>query len=190
MLTIYIDFKCPASYLALQPTQALLRRLGRRARWAPFRSAERETPSVGSSAEVIESHRRVREASRRALFEKYAALRGIELRFPEKPIATDLALGALGEMQGERESYVEAAFEAFWRDNVDLDDTGVVTALIKQSGAPHRGDLSTARETAAAVQKDAEALGVFDTPFYVVGDQVFYGRENLPWIEEILSAQE
>ena len=38
-----------------------------------------------------------------------------------------------------------------------------------------------------ANQSEAEELGVFDTPMYVIGEELFLGREQLPLIETLLT---
>ena len=79
MLTVYIDFKSAASYLALEPTLALARELGVAIDWRPFRTTERRpVPTRVADASVTESHRAARERSRRAMDQHYAMLRGLE----------------------------------------------------------------------------------------------------------------
>ena len=96
MLTVYVDFKSPEAYLALQPTLALAARHKIDLDWRPFRTVEREVPLLADKETVGESHRRVRAASQRALSIKYAKLQGIDLHFPPQVGSTDLALGVAG----------------------------------------------------------------------------------------------
>ena len=60
MLDIFIDFKSPAAYLALKPTQALLQDLDMTARWRPFRVRERDVPQIAEHETIGDAHRRVR----------------------------------------------------------------------------------------------------------------------------------
>ena len=189
MLNVYIDFKCPASYLALRPTLALTGRLGVRASWRAYSSAERETPAEGADPAVIASHQRVREASVREIHARCAERQGLDMRFDGPRRSADLALGALEGIDGDRTGFVTAAFEAFWRDQADLDDEAAVSALIRQTGTAPQGAVAAARARLEAAQSEAENIGVFATPIYVLGDQLFWGREHLPWIEEILTAE-
>ncbi|MEC7163460.1 MAG: hypothetical protein VXW20_04265, partial [Pseudomonadota bacterium] len=82
--------------------------------------------------------------------------------------------------------FITAAFEAYWTGDADLNDARSVAAL---SGAPdlQNGDDSdgaSARLEAALGQ--AEENGIFTSPTYVVNEQIFVGREHLPWISELL----
>lgn len=188
MLTVYLDFKSPAAYLAMNPTLDLIARCGLQTGWKPFRTVERDVPQLGKAETVGESHRRVRAASQRALAVKYATHQEIELKFPERLGASDLALGALTAISGDPLAFIRAAFEAYWQDHADLDDPRVVERLIQTSGAQLTADLSQCRDLLETAQEQAEAAGIVGAPAYVIAEQIFVGREHLPWIEEIASA--
>ena len=189
MLDIYIDFKSPAAYLALQPTRALLQEENITARWHPFRVRERDVPQIAEHETVGDTHRRVRAASRRKIFLHYAAVQGIEMNFPAERRPTDLALGALALIDGPQLPFIEACFVAYWRDNADLDDEAVVAELIAQSGVTLNGDLSQARAALEAALDAAEEIGAVDVPGYLVKEQMFVGREHLPWVRQLLPAR-
>ena len=188
MLTVYLDFKSPAAYLAMKPTLALVDRLGLETNWKPFRTVERDVPKLGKEETVGESHRRVRAASQRALAIKYAKHQGIDLKFPERLGASDLALGALTAINGDPLPFIHAAFEAYWQDHADLDDPQIVLGLIQKSGTQLSADLSSCRDLLGDAQEQAEEAAIVGAPAYVIADQIFVGREHLPWIEEIASA--
>ncbi|MEL6183983.1 MAG: DsbA family protein, partial [Myxococcota bacterium] len=186
-LTLYIDFKSPAAYLALQPTLDLIRRTRVPVRWRPFVTYERELPASASDPGRSQRHRDVRAASRQAILTKYAAEQGIELRFREPGVEAALALSVLTLAAEDPLPFIEAAFRAYWHDGLDLDDEATVQALLRRSGlsAPPW----TAEEGRAALawaQGEAEASGIVDAPAYVVGEHVFVGHAHLPWIEELL----
>ncbi len=189
MLTVYIDFKSPGAYLAIAPTLALAERLSIEIDWKPFRTIEREVPKLGQEETVGESHRRVRAASQRALAVKYATHQGIDLRFPPTPGSTDLALGVLARLEGDVLPFVRGAFNAYWQAHVNLDDMAVVHALLQESGVAYSGSLADARAVMDEAQTQAEEAGIVGAPAYVIADQIFVGREHLPWIEELARAQ-
>lgn len=185
MLTCYIDFKSAAAYLALKPTLALAERRGLEIEWCPFATVERDVPKLGQQETVGESHRRVRAASQRALAIKYAAHQGIDLRFPSELGATDLALGVLAELSGDRLPFIRAAFEAYWKEHRDLNDPQVVVQLLRDSQKNPSLKPASARAAFIAAQAAAEDAGIVGAPAYVIDGQIFVGREHLPWIEEI-----
>ncbi len=184
MLKVYIDFKSAQAYLAMKPTLALADRLKLRIDWRPFRTVERDVPKLGMEETVGERHRRVRAASQRALAIKYAAHQGLGLTYPDVLGASDLALGALALFDGDRLPFIQAAFEAYWIDHLDLDSPETVTHLLANTGTK-LNDLSTARDALDKAQGAAEDAGIVGAPAYVIDEQTFVGREHLPWIEEI-----
>lgn len=186
MLDIFIDFKSPAAYLALKPTLFLLEETGTKARFRPFRVRERDVPQIAKHETVGDAHRRVRAQSRRNIFLHYAGVQGIEMNFPAERMPTDLALGALALIDGAQTAFVEACFVAYWRDNADLDDEAVVTQLIAHSGVTLNDDLSNARTALEASLDKAEEEGAVDTPGYLVKEQMFVGREHLPWVRQLI----
>lgn len=189
MLTVYVDFKSPAAYLALQPTRELAARLGLELSWKPYRAVERDVPALKGHETAGESHRRVRAASQRATHIKYAALQGLTLSYPEQPGETDLALGALASIPSGRDEFVGAAFAAYWIDHSDLNDPDTVEALWLRCGCAKTDfDDAQMRETLARAQSDAEEGGIVGVPAFVIQEQLFVGREHFPWIEEIATA--
>lgn len=188
MLTVFIDFKSPAAYLAMAPTLALIERLSLDVRWCPFRTLERDVPNLGKEETVGERHRRVRAESQRALAIKYAALQGIDLVFPARPGSTDLALGVLALVDYDPLPFLQGAFNAYWHAHANLDDMAVVQALVQESGVRLTGNLADARAALEQAEERAEAAGIVGAPAYVIDDQIFVGREHLPWIEEIARA--
>lgn len=189
MLTVHIDFKSPASRLAIGPTLALVAKHEVPLEWHPFPTFERAVPDLPGKASVGETHRKVRAESRRRIFRKYAALQGLELNFAEKPKATDLALGALALISGDRIAYVQACFAAYWENQADLNDPEIVSTLIAETvAAPFAVEPPACAQALASATENAEASGIVDAPAYRIADQLFIGREHLPWISEIIAS--
>ena len=134
MLTVYIDFKSPAAYLAMTPTRALAERHGMTIDWRPFRTVERDIPKLGQEETVGESHRRVRAEALRQQAVKYASYQGINLNFPPKLGSTDLALGLLAGWSGDKLPFIDAAFKAYWQDHANLDDPIVMARILEDLG--------------------------------------------------------
>ena len=190
MLTVYIDFKSPASYLAINPILSLVERHGIALAWKPFRTAEREVPTITDNTLVAQMHRSVRAASRCAIHQKYAAYQGINLQFPESTGNTDLALGALALISGDPLPFIKAAFSAYWSDHADLNDSTVLATLVSTTVAENfvlnEKKCSDALESS---QFETDQLGIVDAPAFIIQDQLFIGREHLPWIDEILRTE-
>lgn len=186
MLRVYIDFKSAPSYLALKPTLALAERLAIEIDWKPFRTTERKMTSLDPDETVGQRHRRIRDEAQRKTAIKYAAHQGIDLRFPDHPDCTDLALSALSVIETDPLPFIHAAFHAYWQDRADLDDPATVRRLIDTTGTRLGADLSEICDRIEIAQSEAEADGIVGAPAYVIAEQIFIGREHLPWIEELV----
>ena len=190
MMHLYIDFKCPAAYLAFKPTRALCEELGIPVNWHAIRSYQSPLMKEKLDEEVGERHRRVRALARRKTHMLYAEIQNLPLQFRNPPTNTDMALAALSLLNdsgGDALPFVAAAFEAYWTGDADLNDAAVVAKL---SGAPAFPDNDengyAARSRLEVDLGQAEKNGIFTSPTYVVNEQIFVGREHLPWISELL----
>ncbi|MEM7640011.1 MAG: DsbA family protein [Pseudomonadota bacterium] len=186
MLTLYIDFKSPSAYLAMAPTLALARRHGLQIDWRPFRTVERDVPRLGQEETVGDSHRRVRAAALREQAIKYARHQDITLTFPAELGSTDLALGILATWTGDRLPFIQAAFRAYWQDHANLDDPDTIANILEDIGRPVAISKAEVSEALDSALDHADEVGIVGAPGYVIQDQIFIGREHLPWIEDLI----
>ncbi|WP_339689008.1 hypothetical protein [uncultured Parasphingorhabdus sp.] len=187
MLTVTIDFKSPASCLALEPTLDLARETGVQIEWLPFSVRPFLIPEEKAEETVGERHRRVRALSQRDTWLHYAAVQGRDMHFAETPAGSDAALAALAGIDGDPVPFIRAAFAAYWSEQADLDDETVVAALLS-SVQKHVPDPQSASEKLLSIRARAEEYGIFESPSYLIADQLFVGREHLPWIRSLIEA--
>ena len=199
---VYVDVKSPYAYLAIAPTRALERELGLAFEWRPLTL---DIPSYLGSARadkrgrVLESRRSpaqwhaVRYAYRDA--KRYARARGLELRGTQK--IWDSSIAAIGflyaKAQGRAvlDAYVDRVFERFWKHELDIEDAAVVEAALAEASADTAGFAAylagPGREAHDALQAALHPAGIFGVPSYVVGDELFFGREHLPAVRWLLT---
>jgi 2-hydroxychromene-2-carboxylate isomerase len=86
-----------------------------------------------------------------------------------------------------------ALLRALWAEERDTADPAVRIAVAEENGLPGKA-LQTA-ETSERVQslykeysKEAEALGVFGAPTYVLGTERFWGQDRLGFVDRALAA--
>ena len=72
---------------------------------------------------------------------------------------------------------------------MDLDDAQSVRDALASSGATVF-DPGAMREELDSLRTSLEAEGVFNAPMYLVEGQTFQGREHLPMIRWLLSAEQ
>jgi 2-hydroxychromene-2-carboxylate isomerase len=98
------------------------------------------------------------------------------------------------QFEGVFERYVEAAFHHMWREPKKMDDPEVAVKALNQSG------LDGAKLLARAQQPDVKAKlientqsaverGAFGSPTFFVGNEMFFGKEQLREVEEMVSGK-
>jgi 2-hydroxychromene-2-carboxylate isomerase len=202
-ITVYIDYKSPYAYLAKDLAYELERDFPVRLEWLPY---VLDIPSflgsarVAADGTVLEENRNEHQW-RRVRYSymdcrRQARKRGLVIRGPQK--IWDSMLAAAGMLYAQRTGdavfrrYNDAVFERFWRRELDIEDVAVISAVLSESGADgaaFAAYAATGRGEVAMISRSAEATGVFGVPSFVVDDELFWGREHLPDIREMLADQ-
>lgn len=198
-LICYTDYKSPYAYLAKDPIYDLARDTGVLLDWRPYIldiPAYLGSARVGEDGEVLEENRNAHQW-RRVRYSymdcrRIAQRRGLTIRGPRKIWDSSLAAAGMlfAQQAGEAvfRRYHDTVFERFWQRALDIEDAGVVAAVLAEAGAP-AGFVPWAqkgRTRVAAISREAEGAGVFGVPSFVLDGELFWGRENLPDIREIL----
>lgn len=93
---------------------------------------------------------------------------------------------------GDLAAYVTAITRAMWAENRDIGDPEVIAAALTEAGfdprVADRGLLMGA-ETYAANLELAVSRGVFGVPFFVVGEQLFWGQDRLDDLDRHLATR-
>src|SRR6266446_8509797 len=143
-VTAYIDYKSPYAYLAKDLAYELERDFPTRVDWLPYTL---DIPSFLGSARIDDSGRVVEEKRnahqwRRVRYSymdcrRQARKRGLVVRGPQK--IWDSAIASRGMLYAKRQSgavfrrYHDAVFERFWKRELDIEDPGVVAAVLAQA---------------------------------------------------------
>jgi len=202
-VTIYTDYKSPYAYLAKDLAYELERDFPVRIDWLPYRL---DIPSFLGSARVDDKGRVIEEQRnahqwRRVRYSymdcrRQARRRGLVIRGPQKIWDSTLALCGMlyAKRQGDEvlRHYHNTIFERFWKRELDIENPGVIGGVLAEAGADIAGfpDYSAGpgRMELDRICRAAEATGVFGVPTFVVDGELFWGREHLPDIREILDA--
>jgi 2-hydroxychromene-2-carboxylate isomerase len=87
--------------------------------------------------------------------------------------------------------YHDLVFERFWQRALDIEDVAVIGAVLSEAGADGGGFAGYAeagRAAVAEISRAAEAQGVFGVPSFVLDGELFWGREHIPDIKDMLVA--
>jgi 2-hydroxychromene-2-carboxylate isomerase len=201
-LTLYIDYKSPYAYLAKEPAYRLEQETGAAIDWLPYIL---DIPAYLGSAKV-DAEGRVLEQDRNAhqwrrVKYSYMDVRreanrvGLTIRGTRKIWNSSLAsIGLLyAKRQGVFRAYNDEVFERFWKHDLDIENPAALADVLKRAGADAAAFAAFAANEGVrelkAVQDAAEAKGVFGVPSFLFPDgDLYWGREHLPRIREILAA--
>jgi 2-hydroxychromene-2-carboxylate isomerase len=91
--------------------------------------------------------------------------------------------------QGYLKSYVDTVFRQIWTLGTKMDDPAVIVAALDESGLPGETVLAGAalpevKQELIANVDAAVARGVFGSPSFFVGDELFFGKDQLRDVEE------
>ena len=202
-VTIYTDYKSPYAYLAKDLTYQLEHDLGLRVEWQPYLldlASRYGSARVDAEGRVLEEHRDPHQW-RRVRYSymdcrRQARKRGLTIRGTQKIWNSQTALIGLlyAKQQGEAvlRRYNDITFERFWKRELDIENPAVVTAVLAEAGADTTEFAAyLAGEGRAELQRvcrQAEAKGVFGVPSFVLDGELFWGREHLPEIRDMLGA--
>jgi 2-hydroxychromene-2-carboxylate isomerase len=199
---VYTDYKSPYAYLAKDLAYSLAGETGATLVWLPYTL---DIPSFLGSASV-DAQGKVLHAARNAhqwRRVKYSYLdcrreanrRGLIIRGPQKIF--DSSTANIGMLYAERcgvfRDYHDRVFERFWQRELDIEDSAALAAVLRECGAPTAEFTSyvagEGRRRLEEIRREAEALGVFGVPSFVLEDgDLYWGREHLPRIRELLDA--
>jgi 2-hydroxychromene-2-carboxylate isomerase len=201
-IVVYTDYKSPYAYLAKDLIYRLEDEFRVRLDWLPYTL---DIPSYLGSArldergEVVESERSPHQW-RRVRYSymdcrRQARKRGLVILGTRK--IWDSSTAAIGMLWAKRQgtaafrAYHDRVFERFWRRDLDIEDARVVAAVLAETGADATGFndflAGDGRREHDAIRAAAETAGVFGVPTLLVDGELFWGREHLPDIREMLA---
>ena len=192
------DFGSPNAYLSHEAIPAIEKRTGVRFDYVPvllggiFKSTNNKSP-----AETLAGVKNKPE------FMKLETERFIK-RFDVQPYVWNpffpvntlnlMRAAIAAQFEGVFEKYVEAAFHHMWREPKKMDDPEVAVKALTSSGLDGAKLLARAQEadvkaklignTQAAVDR-----GAFGSPTFFVGNEMFFGKEQLREVEEMVSGK-
>ena len=201
VITVYTDYKSPYAYLAKDPIYALAADASVALVWKPyildipqFLGSARVDPAGNVLEENRNAHqwRRVRYSYMDC--RRQARKQGLIIRGTQKIWDSTLAAAGMLFAQSKSEQvfrrYHDAVFERFWRRELDIESVAAIEAVLRDAGADGSGFpdwADTGRAEVAQIARDAEALGVFGVPSFIIDGELFWGREHLPDIRAMLA---
>lgn len=192
------DFGSPNAYLSHEAIPAIEKRTGAKFEYVPillggiFKATNNRSP--------IEAFAGVRNklAFHAVETERFVKRFHVEpyIMNPFFPVNTlNLMRTAIAaQLEGVFEKYVEAAFHHMWREPKRMDDPAVALRALADSGLDAAKLFARAQEPevkARLVENTQSAVerGAFGSPTFFVGNEMFFGKEQLREVEELISSR-
>jgi 2-hydroxychromene-2-carboxylate isomerase len=183
----------PFTYLAGQRLEAIALRHGATVAYKPL-DPMALFPRTGG--QVPKDRHPSRMAYRMQELRRWSAVLGMPLTlrpafWPTNPAPASYAIiAAQNAGGGDLGGLVHAVTRAVWAEERNVAEDEVVKGLLAAHGFdPAIADkgMLMAAETYAANLEEAVSKGVFGVPFYLVGDEMFWGQDRLDHLDMHLS---
>jgi 2-hydroxychromene-2-carboxylate isomerase len=195
-LEFFFDCSSPWTYLAFHNIQPLAQELGATIRWKPFMVGgvfNTVNPTVYESrANPVPA----KSAYMRKSMHDWARWSGVEVKFPPKVFPVNSVKVMRGclvlDRDGRLPAFARAAFEAYWRDDLDISQDDVVREVCTRAGVDADALLAeiaqpTVKEALKANTEELVARGGFGSPtIFVGGDDMYFGNDHLPLVRAAL----
>ena len=192
------DFGSPNAFLSHEAIPAIEKRTGAKFEYVPillggiFKSTNNKSP-----AETLAGVKNKRE------FHALETERFIK-RFQVQPYVWNpffpvntlnlMRAAVAAQFEGVFEKYVEAAFHHMWREPKKMDDPEAAAKALTSSGLDGAKLLARAQEADVKAKllentQSAVERGAFGSPTFFVGKEMFFGKEQLREVEELVSGK-
>jgi 2-hydroxychromene-2-carboxylate isomerase len=192
------DFGSPNAYLSHLLIPGVEQRTGARFKYVPillggvFRLTNNKSPI--ESFKDVKNKLEFQRVEMRRFIKRYG-ITAFKMN-PFFPVNTlQLMRGAVAaETEGVFMPYVEAMFRFMWAEPRKMDDPDVIRASLNEAGLDadlllrrvHDDDV---KERLLANTQRAVDRGVFGSPSFFVGEELFFGKDQLRDVEEEITQQ-
>ena len=89
------------------------------------------------------------------------------------------------------DKYVDVVFKSMWVDNKKMDDLEVIQTVLLENGLPVKEIFEGTQDQKIKdklIKNTSEAVekGIFGAPSMLVEDELFFGKESLQDVEELI----
>ena len=195
-LEFFFDISSPWTYIAFHNIQPLAQECDASIRWRPFMVGgvfNTVNPSVYASRDNPVP---AKQAYLGKSLADWARWSGLTIRFPPSvfPVnSVKVMRGCLvADAQGQLPAFARAAFEAYWRDDLDIAQDEVVLQICQRAGLDGPALLQAIggqpiKDALRANTEDLIARGGFGSPtMFVGGDDMYFGNDHLPLVQAAL----
>jgi 2-hydroxychromene-2-carboxylate isomerase len=197
-ISFYFDFGSPNAFLAHRVIPTIESRTGAKFRYVPillgglFKLTGNQSPVVAFAGIRNKPQYELLEMQR---FIKRHDITDFRMN-PHFPINTLLLMrGAVASQQlGVADAYVDQVFDGMWTRGLDMGQPEVVARSLGEAGLPVEQLFALAQtaEVKQALLDSTQAAfdkGAFGSPSFLVGDDLYFGKDRLRDVEEAIAGQ-
>jgi 2-hydroxychromene-2-carboxylate isomerase len=188
------DFGSPNAYLAHKAIPAIEQRIGVKFVYVPillggiFKATNNKSP-----AETLAGVKNKREfhAIETARFLKRFGVQAYVWN-PNFPVNTLHLMRAAcaAQIDGGLEAYVESAYKHMWAEPKNMGDPDIAMKALESDGIDAKALFARSQEPDVKAKllantQDAVERGTFGSPTFFVGNEMYYGKEQLRDIEDV-----
>lgn len=190
------DFVSPNAYLVWQPLRALAARQGAQISITPAFLGGMHKLTGNAPPFIRDADVKGKNAYAQLEMQRFVAKHGLD-RFrmnPKFPFNSISLLRMLVSLQGDDQvRFIEAVSPAIWEEGLDVTDAAAVAAVLTRAGFDAQSLAAKAQDPAikqAVIDNTEQAVarGTFGIPTFFVGTEMFFGKERLGQIEELLES--
>ncbi|MEJ8846670.1 2-hydroxychromene-2-carboxylate isomerase [Variovorax rhizosphaerae] len=187
------DFGSPNAYLCHKVLPGLASRTGQKVAYVPillgglFKLTNNRSPAE-AFAQV--ANKRAYDALE---VRRFVARHGLvdfkpNTFFPVNTLLIMRGAVAAGKL-GCFERYVDTVFACMWEQSLNMADVDVVSASLTRAGLDAQAILAATRDEDVKARllsntQDAHDHGAFGSPTFLVGEEIFFGKDRLREVEE------
>jgi 2-hydroxychromene-2-carboxylate isomerase len=190
------DFASPNAYLARRALSGIAERTGASVRIVPcllggiFKLSGNQSP-MAAFAQVKGKLAYESLETQRFIAKHHLHDFKLNPHFPLNSLTIMRGLIA-AQRTGVADAYLNTVLAAMWERGEKMDDPTVIERVLRASGLDSEGLLALTQspEVKAELLANTEAAvqrGVFGIPTFFVGDEMFFGKERLAQVEELLA---
>jgi 2-hydroxychromene-2-carboxylate isomerase len=187
------DFGSPNSYLAHKVIPEIEARTGAKFAYVPvllggvFKLTNNKPPMVAFGG--IKNKMEYEQLEMRRFIARHNLTKfQFNPNFPVNTLAI-MRMATAAQMSGELPRYADAVFGFMWETGRKMDDPDVIRGSLLEAGLDADRLIAAAQTPEVKDQlmrntADAVERGVFGSPSFFVGDEIFFGKDRLRDVEE------
>ena len=188
------DYGSPKTYLVYKLLPGIEKRTKTKADYVPvllggiFKSTNNVSPI--ESFKTVPAKGKYDDLDTARFVKKHNIAFNFNSNFPINTL--NLMRGAIYAQENEIfDKYVEVVFKSMWVDNKKMDDLEVIQSVLLENGLPVKEIFEGTQDQKIKdklIKNTSEAVekGVFGAPSLLVNNELFFGKETLQDVEELL----